>query len=89
EGVEQVACSLVLPSSVETELEESHDISVPRLEVHGKCTRSLISALINVFGRVVEYSEHRNEPIRGAVRSCDERALGADVVHVDADSSGR
>ncbi|GMS93002.1 hypothetical protein PENTCL1PPCAC_15177, partial [Pristionchus entomophagus] len=86
EGVEEIASSLVLPSRIETELDSLHDIRMPRLEVHGESSWSLVAGLTDVFRRVVEHPEHRHKSVGGTVRPSDQRAIGSDIVHVDADS---
>ncbi|KAI6763085.1 hypothetical protein HG530_009065 [Fusarium avenaceum] len=54
EGQEQVAGADLLLTVVLSEIKELKDISVPRLKVDSKSTRSLVTTLINVAGSVVE-----------------------------------
>ena len=54
---------LLFRSMILFEIEKVKDVSMPRLEVDGKCPRALVSTLINVAGSVVEDPKHWHEAI--------------------------
>ena len=49
----------------------------------------LVAALVHVSGRVVVQPEHGHQAVAGAVGAADVAALGADTVHVQADTAHR
>ena len=59
-------------------------LSIPLISTS---TKYLVSSLIHVSGRVVEYSQHREQAVRDAVRAGDVRAGRADAVHREADAT--
>ena len=52
-----------------SELEEIIDVSVPGLNIDGKGTLSFATTLVYVSCCVVENLEHRDKPVRIAIRS--------------------
>lgn len=53
-----------------------------------KGTRTLVASLVDVAGGGVIRAEHGNNTIRVAVGASNVRALGADIVDVETDSTG-
>lgn len=46
-----------------SEIKKVKDISVPRLKVDGKCSRALVSSLVNVASCVVVDPQHWHQAI--------------------------
>ena len=87
QGVEEVPSSDFFLSVILSQVEEVENVGVPWLDVNGECTRSLVTALIDVSGSGIEGSEHGDDTVRVAVCSGDIRPLGTDVVDVKTDTS--
>ena len=62
-GVEEIACTHLFLSVVLLQVKELKDIGVPRLEVNRNGTLTLAAALVNITGRVVEHTQHRNDAV--------------------------
>mgnify|MGYP001587020265 FL=1 len=89
EGEEEVARANLLLAVVLAEVEELEDVGVPRLEVDGERSGSLVSTLVDVARRVVVDAKHGDDAIGVAVRACDVRARRADVVNAESDPASR
>ena len=87
EGVEQIAGALLLLSVVLAQVEEVENVRVPWLDVHGKRTLTLSTALVHVACRVVEDAEHGDDAVGRAIGSFDVRARSTDVVNGKASKS--
>ncbi len=87
-GVEEVAGAHLLLAVVLLELEEVEHVGVPGLQVDGEAALALAAALVHVAGGVVEHAQHGHDAVAGAVGALDVRALGAQVVHAEADAAG-
>ena len=87
-GVEQIAGALLLLSVVLAQVEEVKDVRVPWLDVHGKGTLALSTALVHVACRVVEDAEHGDDAVGRAVGAFDVGSRGTDVVNGEADAAG-
>lgn len=70
------------------EVKELKDISMPWLQVDSKGTRTLVAALVDISGGVVEHTKHGYNSVGGAVGSSNVRSGGTDTVDVKADTSG-
>ena len=62
---------------------------MPGLQVNGKRTFPLTTALIHVAGRVVEHAQHRNDPVRGSVGPLNVCTCCPDVVNAQTNPPGR
>lgn len=60
---------------------------MPWLKVECKGTWSFVTTLVDVSGRVVENTHHRNDTVGGTVGTCDVGACGSDVVDVQANTT--
>ena len=87
-GVEQVAGAHLFLAVVLLQLQEVEHVGVPGLQVHGEAAFALAAALVHVTGRVVEDAQHGHDAVAGAVGAFDVAALGAQVVHAEADATG-
>jgi hypothetical protein len=87
EGQEQVAGADLLLTVVLSEIKELEDISVPRLKVDGKSTRSLVTTLVDVAGSVVEDTKHRNNTVGCTVGTSNVGASGTDSVDVETNTT--
>ena len=87
EGKEEIASAHLLLTVVLAKVEELEDIGVPRLEVDGESTRTLVTTLVNVASGIVEDAEHRNDTVGRAVGTSDIGASGANTVNVETDTA--
>lgn len=69
------------------EVQELKNIGVPRLQVDGKSTWTLVSSLVHISGSVVEHPEHGNNTVGGTVGTTNVGAGSTDAVHIEADST--
>lgn len=67
ERIKQVTRADLLLAVVLAQVEELEDVCVPRLNVDGKGSRSLVAALVDVARSVVVDSEHRDDTVRVAL----------------------
>src|SRR5690606_12452352 len=86
--VEEVAGAELLLAVVLLQVEEIEHIGVPGLQVDGEAALALAATLVHVAGGVVEHAEHGHDAVAGAVGALDVAALGAEVVHAEADAAG-
>ena len=70
-GCEQVTAPHLLVALVETQLQELHDVRVPRLEVDGEGALALPTTLVDVPGGVVEDAEHGHDTVSDAICTLD------------------
>ena len=89
ESVEQVPGSLLLLPVVLPQVQEVEDVRVPGLQVDGEGPGSLVPALVDVPGSVVEDPQHGHEAVTVAVGPGNVGAGGANAVDIEADTSGR
>ncbi len=62
-GVEQVTRALLFLTRVLAEIQEVKHVGVPGLQVHGKGSFALAAALVDVAGRIVEYTEQGDQSV--------------------------
>lgn len=60
---------------------------MPRLQVDGKSTRTLVSTLIDITSSVVEDTQHGNDTVGYTVRACNVRTNCTDFVDIETDST--
>lgn len=70
------------------QVDELEDVGMPGLEVDSKGSWTLVATLVNISGSRVIGAEHRDDTIRVSISTCDVRSSGANVVNVDANSTG-
>ena len=80
-GVEEVACTHLFLPVVLLQVKELKDVRVPRLEVNRNGTLALAAALVNVSSRIVEHTQHWNNPVGRTVGALDVGTLGAYMVN--------
>mmetsp|Transcript_12327 Transcript_12327/g.35629 ORF Transcript_12327/g.35629 Transcript_12327/m.35629 type:complete len:325 (+) Transcript_12327:1505-2479(+) len=66
------------------QFQDVEDVRMPGLDVDRKGAGALAAALVYVSGRGVENSKHGDQPIGLAIRASNRTALGADLVHREA-----
>lgn len=88
QSVKQVASANLFLSVVLAEVKEAEDIGMPRLEVNGECTGTLVATLVDIAGGVVVHTEHRNEAVAGTVGASNIAASSANTVDIEADTTG-
>ncbi len=69
------------------EVKELEDIRVPRLNVDGKGTGTLVATLVNVSCSVVEDTEHGNDTVADTIGTGNVGASSSDVVDVETDTT--
>jgi hypothetical protein len=67
-------------------IEYVKDISMPWLQVNGKCSWSLPSSLINVVRCNIKYTKHWYESIGYAPGTFDERPPSSYLVYTETDT---
>ena len=70
-GIEEIAGPHLILAMVLAEIEELEYIGMPGLEIDGKSTFAFAAALVHVAGGIVEYAQHGDDPIAGAVGAAD------------------
>ncbi|KAG9533704.1 hypothetical protein KCU93_g71, partial [Aureobasidium melanogenum] len=96
-SVEEIASTDFLLTVVLAKVEEGEDIGVPGLEVDGEGTRTLVAALVDISGSVVENTEHGYETVGCAVGTSNVRAslegvvdaINRIVLHVDQEARSK
>mmetsp|Transcript_42581 Transcript_42581/g.101499 ORF Transcript_42581/g.101499 Transcript_42581/m.101499 type:complete len:246 (-) Transcript_42581:617-1354(-) len=86
---EEIPSALLLLAVVLPQLQKVEDVSVPRLQVHGKGALALAPTLVHVSGSFVEVPQHWHQPVAFAVGAPDVGAGGADVGDGHTDASRR
>ena len=88
EGVEEVPRTLLFRPGIQLQAQKVLHVGVPRLQIHREGAVALATTLVNVARRIIEDAEHGYEAVARAVRAANERAAGANIVQVEADSAG-
>ena len=71
------------------QIKELKDIRVPRLQVNGKGTGTLVATLVNVTRSVVVHTKHRNDTVTHAIRTSNVRTRGTNAVDVETNTTSR
>jgi len=87
EALEQVACSLLVLAVVLLELQELHDVHVPRFQLDSEGSHAFAPALGDLSCGVVEDLEHGDDACRVAPGALDEGSLGTDVADRESDAA--
>src|SRR6266508_1783324 len=57
-SIEQISCANFFFSVILSEIEKLEDVSMPRLEVDGECSWTLVASLIDITGSGIICTEH-------------------------------
>src|SRR4051794_30649915 len=63
------------------QIQESHDVRMPRLNVDSEAALALASTLVHVASGVVEHAEHRHQTVAVAVGATNIGSGSANVMH--------
>lgn len=89
ERIEKVPGPLLFLAVVLLQVQEVKDVSMPGLQVDGKRSRPLVTALVNIASSVVEHSQHRHQAVAVAIGAGNVCSACPDIVDVKPNPPSR